>query len=124
MAVEYNHSDYTTSKTILLTPDHMVSLAQTFKKGDSAAVDVDGRKIIKAGTIYPSNDANALGIVLNEMDITNGDKTGALLLHGFVKVTALPEAPSAEAKAALPMIAFRPLQAQPEPPINPNNETY
>ena len=108
MSVEYKTQSYDTSKQILMFPDHYVSVAHTFLKGDAAATTVDGRKIIKAGTIYPANDATAKGVVWADYDITDGDVTGALIIHGFVKSAALPVAPAAAAKTALPMVAFMP----------------
>ena len=109
MAVEYKSQDYTTGKQILVFPDHYVSVAHTFNKNDAAAVTTDdGRKVIKAGTIYPTNDASAKGIVFNDMDVTNGDATGALLIHGCVKTSALPAAPAEAAKSALKLIEFLP----------------
>lgn len=111
MAVEYNKQDYTTAKQILVFPDHYVAVAQTFLSNDSAAVTEDGRKIIKAGTIYPSNDANAIGVVFNDMDVTNGDRTGAVIVHGFIKTAALPALPSSAAKTALKQISFLPIAA-------------
>jgi len=108
MAVEHNFQSFETGKQILVFPDHYVSVAHTFLKDDTAAVDVDGRKVIKAGTIYPKNDATAKGIVWADYDVTKGDVTGALILHGFVKTAALPVAPTAEAKTALRLIEFLP----------------
>lgn len=108
MAIEYKTQDYATGKQILVFPDHYVCVAHTFEKDDAAAATVDGRKIIKAGTVYPTNDASAIGIVFSDMDVTDGDVTGAVLIHGFVKTAALPAAPAAEAKAALKMIEFMP----------------
>lgn len=108
MSVQHNAQSYVTGKQILVFPDHYVSVAHTFMKDDAAAATVDGRKIIKAGTIYPSNDANAKGVVWADYDVTDGDVTGALVIHGFVKTAALPAAPAAAAKTALPMIAFMP----------------
>lgn len=109
MAVEFNHQDYTTAKQILVFPDHYVSVAHTFLKNDAAAATVDGRKIIKAGTIYPTNDAKAVGIVFTDVDVTNGDMNGALLIHGFVKTAALPAAPAATAVPVLKQIEFLPI---------------
>ena len=43
------------------------------------AVDEDGEKILKAGTVYPSNDASALGIVLK--DVILGEKLYNKLFH-------------------------------------------
>lgn len=108
MAVEYKTQSYNTGKQILVFPDHYVSVAHTFLKDDAAAVTVEGRKIIKAGTIYPANNATAIGVVWADYDVTDGDVTGALVIHGFLKTAALPQAPATEAKAALPMIAFMP----------------
>ena len=111
MAIEYKSQDYTTGKQILVFPDHYVGLAQTFLKNDAAAATIDGRKIIKAGTIYPANDATALGVVFNDVDVTNGDASGTLIVHGFIKKAALPANPSANAKSALKAIQFFPLSA-------------
>jgi hypothetical protein len=111
MAIEYTKADYTTPKQILVFPEHYVAVAHTFLVDDSAAVTVGGRDIIKAGTIYPANTNAAIGVVFNDMDITDGDKTGALIVHGFIKTAALPALPSSDAKAALKQISFLPLEA-------------
>lgn len=108
MGVQFNHQEFTSGKQILVFPDHYVCKAHTFKGDDAAAVTADGRKIIKAGTVYPKNDATAIGIVFNDVDVTNGDMNGAILIHGFVKTSALPEAPAEAAKTALKMIEFLP----------------
>lgn len=111
MAIEYKSQDYTTGKQILVFPDHYVGVAKTFARNDSAAATVDGRKIIKAGTIYPSNDANAIGVVFYDVDVTDGDQNGTLIVHGFIKTGAIPANPSSNAKAALKGIQFFPLEA-------------
>ena len=108
MAVEYKSQDYTTGKQILVFPDHYVGVAHTFNQNDAAAATVDGRKIIKAGTIYPANDANALGVVFSDVDVTDGDRNGTIIVHGFVKKSALPAQPAAAAITALKMIQFMP----------------
>jgi len=104
MSVEFNHTDFQTGKNILAFPDHYVCKAHTFLQNDEAATTVDGKKIIKAGTIYPSNDADAIGVVWADYDVTKGDVTGAIIIHGFVKKSALPAAPADTVN--LPMIAF------------------
>ena len=109
MAVEYKYQDYTTGKQILVFPDHYVGVAHTFNQNDNAAVTVDGRKIIKAGTIYPANDGTAIGVVFSDMDVTDGDRTGTIIIHGFIKTAALPQAPTPAAITALNMIKFMPL---------------
>lgn len=106
MTVKFIQEDYGNTKEILMFPDHYVAHAHTFLKDDAAAATVDGKKIIKAGTIYPSNDAKAVGVVLYDVDVTNGDESGAIVVHGFVNAKKIPAQPAAAALAALNMIKF------------------
>lgn len=71
------------------------------------AADANGRKIVKAGTVYPKNDATAEGILYTDVDVTEGPQAGSLLVEGYVLEARLPVAPSAEAKTALKEIKFR-----------------
>lgn len=96
----------TPTKSILAVPDSYVAVSRQFAKEDSLAVAVGNRKIVKAGTIYPSNDAEAFGVVLNDLDVTDGDVAGAVIIFGFLAEDKLPTAPSAAAKTALNMIKF------------------
>lgn len=108
MTVKLTVQDYGNTKEILMFPDHYVAFAHTFLKDDAASTLVDGKKIIKAGTIYPANNATAKGVVMYDVDVTNGDQSGALIIHGFIKQSAIPTAPAATALAALPLIKFFP----------------
>lgn len=109
MAVAYKQETFETGKQILAFPEPYVCVAHTFAKDDESATLVDGRKIIKAGTIYPKNDATAVGVVFNDYDVTDGDVSGAILIFGFVKTSALPAEPSVTAKPVLNMIKFLPV---------------
>lgn len=102
------HGPFQMPPQFLQFPNHYVNMAYTFKTDDPAAKTIDGRKIIPAGTIYPANDATAIGVVFYDIDLTNGARTGAIMIHGFAKVHWMPAAPTAEAIAALPMIKFFP----------------
>lgn len=92
------------AKQILAIPDHYVALAYKHAKATvgvpGLAVLEEGRYIVKAGTIYPSNDKDAIGIVLNDYDVTDGDAMMAVVVHGFIKTAALPVAPSADTAAS------------------------
>lgn len=48
--------------------------------------DYDGRthKVLKAGTIYPSNDSSVKGIVFNDVDLSNGNNKGSLMVAGRI----------------------------------------
>lgn len=49
------------------------------------AVTTDnGAKYVPMGTIYPSNDANAVGIVYEDVDVTTGDMPASVVLKGVV----------------------------------------
>lgn len=68
------------------------------------SADSDGKIIIKGGTVYPSNDASAVGIVFEDVDVTKGDFAGSLIVGGYIYENRLPEAVEAAAEAVLPNI--------------------
>lgn len=98
---------------ILATPDHYVAIGYRHAKATSEvpglAVLQEGRYVVKAGTIYPSNDSSAVGIILNDYDVTDGDAMLAVVVHGFIKTAALPAVPVANALAAMKQITFVPI---------------
>lgn len=96
--------DYASAKQILAMPDHYVAIARKLEKDSALAVAEEGKKIVKAGTIFPANDATAIGVVLNDYDVTDGDQMAAIVIHGFVLEEKLPAKP-AEA-VDLPQITF------------------
>lgn len=68
--------------------------------------DGNGRKIVAAGTVFPTNDASATGIVFETVDVTGGNMPGAVLVAGRVLKDALnidsnAETPLAEAGIVL-----------------------
>lgn len=89
-------------KQILAVVDPQVSF--TVQMAQSAATEVNGRLIIKAGTPLTGDlkarntafteaesgenievvESNAVGVALHDYDVTDGDATGALLVFGFV----------------------------------------
>ena len=101
-------NSYGTRKEILMFPDDYSGFAQTFDATTHATLvaTVDGRKIIKAGTIFPANDKTAKGVVLYDLDVTNGSATGTVIYRGTVKVSKIPTAPSAAALKAMTQIKF------------------
>lgn len=96
-------TNYSNTKEILKY-DHFVSEAVVLTQ--SNATEVNGKEIVKAGTILPANDETAKGVILYDVDVTNGDETGALVIHGFIDKTKIPTQADAAAITALPMIKF------------------
>ena len=107
---------------ILANVDLQYAVGVVVAQGSTVA-DSNGRKIIKAGTpLTGSLDArttaftaaatsgtpsvsNAVGVLLHDVDVTNGNANGTLLIFGFVNVNRLDSAVqaliTAEVKAAL-----------------------
>lgn len=61
----------------------------------------DGSKYVPMGTIWPSNDASAEGIVYEDIDVTTGDMPGSVVLTGRVYEDRLPVTIASAAKTAL-----------------------
>ena len=108
MTMKYKTIAYDSAKHILAMPDHYVSIARKATKATEAnkSIDTDDKIIIKAGTIYPSNDNKAIGVVLQDYDVTESDASMAIVLHGFIRADRLPTQPSDAALKNLRMIYF------------------
>lgn len=106
MTMKYKTIAYDSAKHILAMPDHYVPIARKATKADGMVVKEGDRFIIKAGTIYPSNDNKAIGVVLQDYDVTESDASMAIVLHGFIRVDRLPMTPTDEALKNLRMIYF------------------
>ena len=57
-------------------------VSTTAKTSSPLITTENGRKIIKAGTVYPSNDVSAQGIIFQDIDVTDGDKVAPLMVGG------------------------------------------
>lgn len=66
-----------------------------------------GRKIVPAGSVYPANDATAIGITLTDTDVTEGPQPGSVLVEAWILEDRLPAAVSTEAKEAMKEIKFK-----------------
>lgn len=109
MGVMFKVTDYATKENILfLANQPYVDIALTLFKDSPLAVTENGRKIVKAGTIFPANDATAQGLVHEDYDVTDGDVAGALIIFGFVDKGKLPVAVSSAAATALKGIFLLP----------------
>ena len=71
--------------------------------------DANGNKIVKAGTPFPANDATCLGLLLHDVDVTQGDAPGTYVYEGVIdtaKLTANGITVAAAAKSAIPRVTF------------------
>ena len=88
---------------ILFNVQNQMSVGIKLGKNSNAAVSVDGRKIVKAGTplngdlkarttafVKAVDSTNpAVGILLHDVDVTDSDANGTLLIWGFVNLSRL-----------------------------------
>ena len=97
-------------KQIMLADSQMVSFPVVVANTDVTAGS-DGRKILRAGTPIsgdiearntaftkakstssgepPANKSNAVGILLHDVDVTDGNNNGVIVLFGFVDLEKL-----------------------------------
>ena len=88
------------SEPIVLANDHYVAVPYDCKN-----ITANASGVIPAGTIIPANDATAKGVLLHDV-IKADNPIGTIIVHGFIKSSALPAAAESTAKAALPQITF------------------
>ncbi|MCP9358513.1 hypothetical protein KBX49_11145 [Liquorilactobacillus satsumensis] len=108
---------YVKGKTVVnqlnfLASEKVTSFTQTVDNTNyNVQTDDLGHKIIPAGTIYPTNDAKAIGVTYNEVDVTNGKQPVAVIQEGWLLGQRLPVAPSADAIKAMTTIHFKDIDA-------------
>lgn len=104
---------------ILFAVEHQVSVGIVVSA--SAGVSVGNKKIVKAGTILSGDLDNritpftgavnsASGVLLHDVDVTDGDANGSLLIFGFVNTNRIDSDVKAkitnELKAKIPAVQF------------------
>ncbi len=97
---------YTKTTTTTTRPNFLASEVGLITKAvnipdTGVTADSDGLKIVKAGTVWPANDATAAGIIFDDVDVTNGTHAGSLIIAGRVFGNRLHTAPDAAAISAL-----------------------
>lgn len=67
----------------------------------------DGTKYVKMGTVYPSNDENAIGIVYEDVDVTTGNMPGSVVTAGTIIASRLTDELDSDAETALKALGFK-----------------
>lgn len=107
---------------ILFAIEHQVSMGAVISETAGVVDEATKRKIVKAGTPLAGNlderttafteatGADAVGVLLHDVDVTVGDNNGTVVLFGFVNTNRLDDTTKAKitsaVKTALPMIKF------------------
>ena len=93
-------TSYTSGVNILSSEVGLV--LKTFEGTKTMATTVDDKKIIKAGTVVPTNDSSAKGIVFEDVDITDYDKKPiSVIVAGRVIKENLPVTVNSDAETAI-----------------------
>lgn len=71
---------------------------------DAVAAEASAAPLSSGGEATVAGDID--GILYHSVDVTDGEATGALIIHGYVNVDNMPSVPSAAVKAKLPHIVF------------------
>lgn len=79
-----------TRKTMTIAATHLQAVTRD-----------NGRKVVPAGAVIPSNDANAKGVLYEDIDVTEGAKAGSVVTAGVVYEDRLPAAIESTAEAVL-----------------------
>lgn len=93
--MKFTETTFVNGKEILYN-DHYVAI--TYNCSSLSALATNG--VIKAGTLIPSNDGSAEGVLLSDVKLSE-NPNGTIVVHGFIKQAALPTAPSQAAVNAL-----------------------
>lgn len=112
-------SSYTTPNQILFAIEHQVSVS--IRVDDTYYDEVNGRKIVRAGTpltgnvdvrttAFQKSETNVKGILLHDVDVTDGENNGTMLVFGFVNTNRIDATTRAlltdDVKKQIPMIFF------------------
>ncbi|WP_443484476.1 hypothetical protein [Limosilactobacillus reuteri] len=95
-----------------LASEKFTAFPETINK-DNYNVQTDdlGHKYVPAGTVYPTNDAKAVGITVNDVYVSEdgSNQMVAVMREGWVLSQRLTPTPSADAIKAMTAIHFKDL---------------
>ena len=101
---------YVTRKNITKVPNFLASehMIQKTRQVTIAMGNLteNGRTYVKGGTVFPSNDAQAEGIVYETVDVTEGDVAASVIVEGRIYQNRLHTAPDDTAITAMKDITF------------------
>ena len=85
----------------LVDDEQCLRESATIAANHSQIVTRNGRKIVPAGAVVPTNDGSAKGILYEDIDVTDGAAPGSIVTKGVVYEDRLPAAIESAAEAVL-----------------------
>ena len=79
----------------------------TVATNHAQAVTRNGRTIVPAGAVIPANGSTAIGILYEDIDVTDGAAPGSIVTKGTIYGDRLPAALDSDAATALTGITVK-----------------
>lgn len=97
----------TSSQINFMASEKFVSFTESIDSTNyNVQTDDNGRKYVPAGTVYPTNDAKAIGVTIDDVYVDHNPALVGVIRAGWILKDKLPVVPAAEAIAAMPSIHF------------------
>lgn len=97
----------TSSQVNFMASEKFVSFTESIDSTNyNVQTDEQGRKYVPAGTVYPTNDAKAIGVTIDDVYVDHNPALVGVIRAGWLLKDKLPVAPSKEAMAAMASIHF------------------
>lgn len=97
----------TSSQVNFMASEKFVSFTESIDSTNyNVQTDDNGRKYVPAGTVYPTNDAKAIGVTIDDVYVDHNPALVGVIRAGWLLKDKLPVAPASEAIAAMPSIHF------------------
>lgn len=94
------------SGTFLADPASLRTLVEVPENAEYVVTGDNGRKYVPCGTIYPANNASAIGIVYEDVEVSCGSARAPVVIAGKVFANRLPAEPTQAAKSSMKAITF------------------
>lgn len=97
----------TSSQINFMASEKFVSFTESIDSTNyNVQTDENGRKYVPAGTVYPTNDAKAIGVTIDDVYVDHNPALVGVIRAGWLLKDKLPVAPTREAMAAMASIHF------------------
>ena len=91
----------------LVNDEQCLRESATIAANHAQKVTRNGRTIVPAGAVIPANGATAVGILYEDIDVTDGDAPGSIVTKGVIYGDRLPAALASAAASALTGITVK-----------------
>lgn len=97
----------TSSQVNFMASEKFVSFTESIDSTNyNVQTDEQGRKYVPAGTVYPTNNAKAIGVTIDDVYVDHNPALVGVIRAGWLLKDKLPVAPTKEAMAAMASIHF------------------